>query len=828
MSENEDRFSGEEVDDALAAAKSAFEEKPGNGSAAGTAGDASDYSAKNITVLEGLSAVRKRPAMYIGSTGSMGLHHLVYEVVDNSIDEAMGGYCNHIEIAIHIDNSVTVEDNGRGIPTDWHEKENMPAAEVVMTILHAGGKFDKSSYKVSGGLHGVGVSCVNALSERLGLEIKRDGRVHRMEFARGETVVKLHEVGATERRGTKVTFKPDPQIFTELEYNFDTLSSRLRELSFLNPGVRIVIRDEREGGKVHDFHYEGGIVSFVEHLNRNKTPVHAPIYIEAEREDVAVQIAMQYNDGYDEKVYSFVNNINTTEGGTHLSGFKAALTRTINAYGTGANLFKDLKQGLSGDDVREGLAVVIACKVREPQFEGQTKTKLGNSEVKGIVESLVNEKLGEFLAENPAVSKRILLKSVDAARAREAARKARDLTRRKSALEFSGLPGKLADCQEKDPAASELFIVEGDSAGGSAKQGRDRRTQAILPLRGKVLNVEKARFDKMLGNAEIGTMITALGTGIGKDDFDITRLRYHKIIIMTDADVDGSHIRTLLLTFFFRQMPELVARGHLFIAKPPLYRVSKGKDIQYKKDDAELDEFLLAKACDDMVVRAGDATWTGDTLRDAMRRLVRYDRLVRLLARRGYERAVTESLLARGFLRRDDFLDRERVAGLAAHLAETGRRIGPVAQHPETSSWAFTVGAEMGGDVPIDAELVGLVEYQRLRDAHVALADVPAGPFALDDGKTQAAVADRFDLLHAVFDAGKRGLTIQRFKGLGEMNPEQLWETTLDVNNRVLLQVHVEDAVEADDIFTILMGDQVEPRRKFIEDNALAVVNLDI
>ncbi len=790
----------------------------------------SDYSEKSITVLEGLAAVRKRPAMYIGSTGSLGLHHLVFEVVDNSIDEAMAGVCDNIRVNIHIDNSVTVKDNGRGIPTGIHEKEGIPAAEVVMTKLHAGGKFDNKSYKVSGGLHGVGVSCVNALSKQLKLEIRRDGEVHRMEFARGATTTSLHVVGTTHKHGTIVTFKPDPEIFEELEYSFEILANRMRELSFLNPGLTITIKDERED-KERTFHYEGGIVSFVEYLNRNKNTVHSdPIFITGKRESVSVDIAMQYNDAYKEHIYSFVNNINTTEGGTHMSGFRSALTRTINSYGASAKLFKDVKNNLTGDDVREGLACVIACRVPNPQFEGQTKTKLGNSEVKGIVESLINEKLGEFLEENPAVAKKIVMKSVDASRAREAARRAKELTRRKSALEFSSLPGKLADCQEKDPALSELFIVEGNSAGGSAKQGRDRRTQAILPLRGKILNVEKARQDRMLSNIEIGTMIMALGCGIGTEDFDISKLRYHKIIIMTDADVDGSHIRTLLLTFFFRQMPELVERGHLYIAQPPLFRAGKGKTSTYIKAETDLDEFLLRKACEEIVVKSDDNQLTGAPLLQTMRLLRIYNKFMMSLKRRGFDARIIEFMLGQGITKRMDFTDREKVRQFADDLRKMGFNAGEVEERHEDSTFSFPVTHKTNGwerKVWIKAEVTESVEYRRLLEIHENLIGIGAGPFHVDDGKNPVTIQNMGDLLSAVLDVGKRGYTIQRFKGLGEMNPDQLWETTMTPDNRILQQVRVEDDVEADNIFTILMGDLVEPRRKFIEDNALEVANLD-
>ncbi len=794
------------------------------------AGEDGDYSAKNITVLEGLAAVRKRPAMYIGSTGSLGLHHLVYEVVDNSIDEAMAGVCDKIRVNIHIDNSVTVKDNGRGIPTEMHEKEGIPAAELVMTKLHAGGKFDNKTYKVSGGLHGVGVSCVNALSEYLKLEVRRNGEVHRMEFARGVTTKPLRLVGTTEKRGTVITFKPDPEIFEELEYSFDILANRLRELSFLNPGVEIVIKDERDNKK-KNFHYEGGIVSFVEYLNRNKNPHPDTIFISGEKDSVSVEIAMQYNDSYQEQIYSFVNNINTSEGGTHMSGFRSALTRTINSYASGANLFKDMKNNLTGDDVREGLTSVISCKVPSPQFEGQTKTKLGNSEVKGIVESLINEKLGEFLEENPAVAKKIVMKSVDAARAREAARKAKELTRRKSALEFSSLPGKLADCQEKDPALSEIFIVEGDSAGGSAKQGRDRRAQAILPLRGKILNVEKARQDRMLSNAEIGTMITALGCGIGREEFDVSKLRYHKIVIMTDADVDGSHIRTLLLTFFFRQMPELVERGHLYIAQPPLFRVGRGKQSQYIKNESELDEFLMKRACDEITVRSEGHEITGAALLQMMRLLRRYNNFIANLSRRGYARQIIEFMLAAGIRERSYFTDREKVDQLAVEIKHRGFNAGQVEERMEDATFSFPIMHKSNGwerQIWIKAEVVESVEYRRLVEIHERLSELGTGPWRVDDAKSTEAVDNVGGLLNVVLDVGKRGYSIQRFKGLGEMNPDQLWETTMNPENRILQQVRIEDDVEADGIFTILMGDQVEPRRKFIEDNALEVSNLDV
>jgi len=795
-------------------------------------GENEEYSADNIKVLKGLSAVRKRPAMYIGSTSSTGLHHLVYEVVDNSIDESLAGFCDNIIVTIHPDNSISVEDNGRGIPVDWHEKEQMSAAQVVMTVLHAGGKFDKNSYKVSGGLHGVGVSVVNALSEEVILEVRRDGKVYSQQYNRGKAITELIEKGTTKRTGTKTFFRPDPEIFTETIYNFDLLSKRLRELAFLNSGVKITIFDERTE-KNHVFLYEGGINSFVSHLNRNKKVLHPnPIYLNAERDGITAEISLQYNDGYQEQVFSFANNINTHEGGTHLSGFKSALTRSINAYAGANNLFKGLKANLSGDDIREGMTAVISVKIPEPQFEGQTKTKLGNSEVKGLVEAIVNENLGNFFEENPAISKKIIGKGIEAARAREAARKARDLTRRKSALEVSSLPGKLADCQEKDPALSELFIVEGDSAGGSAKQARDRRTQAILPLKGKILNVEKARFDKMLNNEEIRSMITAMGTGIGPEDFDISKLRYHKIVIMTDADIDGSHIRTLLLTFFYRQMKKVVEKGYLYIAQPPLFRIGKGKKGIYKKNVEEMNDHLLERACRKTVLKVNGATLGGDRLDSLIKNhLFPYVRYLDLLGRKGYSRDIIDVILKNKL--RDGTLLKEH--GKAAELSELFKQmdyeVSEILLNEEHNTYEFDVSQGKNGAMikrRIGISLLATVEYKNLLKLIEKYPEFDNPPFTIVSGEKEILVNNRLELLETILSIGKSGLNIQRYKGLGEMNPDQLWETTMDPEIRSLLQVRVDDAVYADSIFTILMGDEVEPRRNFIEENALSVNNLDI
>ena len=785
-----------------------------------------DYGAEQIKILEGLEAVRKRPAMYIGSTASAGLHHLVYEIVDNSIDEALAGYCDHVQVAINMDGSVTVVDNGRGIPTDMHPS-GRSAAEVVLTVLHAGGKFDNDSYKVSGGLHGVGVSVVNALSEKLELEIRRDNKIFRQTYVRGVPEEPLKSDGETKRRGTKITFFPDSEIFETTEFSFDILSQRLRELAFLNAGVRIFIKDERYE-KEHDFFYEGGIGSFVEYLNRNRTPVHPkPIFVKGERSGVEIEIAMQYNDSYDEKLFSFANNINTHEGGTHLIGFKAALTRTMNSYATANNLLKNVKVSISGEDLREGLTAVISVKIPQPQFEGQTKTKLGNSEVKGYVETLLNEKLATYLEENPQVAKKVLEKSIDAARAREAARKARDLTRRKGALEIGTLPGKLADCQEKDPALCELFLVEGDSAGGSAKQGRDRKYQAILPLKGKILNVEKARFDKMISSQEIRTLIAALGTGIGKDDFDIAKLRYHRIIVMTDADVDGSHILTLLLTFFFRQMLVLVERGHLYIAQPPLYKIKRGKKEQYLKNEAALQAYLLEEGTDNMTLTldSGERNLRGRQIIPLLKQVTDYKAIFDKVVRKGINEELLRMLIAVNA--RSSF---EELTDMVPFL----EKIKGITTDFEYQMNESRITLKLGNlRIQLDKHALDVLasyEYTLLFENHKKMRASLGSDTAVvsSEGKDLLATDSCEELLSFFLETAKKGLYIQRYKGLGEMNPEQLWETTMHQDNRLLLQVKIEDVVEAEEIFTVLMGDQVEPRRDFIEKNALNVSNLDI
>ena len=796
-----------------------------------TAGSPELYDASRIKVLEGLEAVRKRPAMYIGTTGPSGLHHLVYEVVDNSIDESQAGYCDRIEVRILIDNSICVIDNGRGIPVDMHESEGKPAAEVVMTMLHAGGKFDNDTYKVSGGLHGVGVSVVNALSESLDLEIWRDGNVYEIGFERGRTVKPFHQAGTTKRRGTRISFRPDPAIFEAVEFSFDALSQRLRELAFLNEGVTIVIEDERTENKRHEFNYKGGIGSFVEHLNRNRNSIHPkPIFIRGERDDVVAEIALQYNDAYNEIVFSFANSINTLEGGTHMSGFRSALTRTINNYAARAVSREQVT--LSGEDVREGLTAVISVKMKRPQFEGQTKTKLGNSEVKGIVEAIINEKLSAFFEEHPPVARKILEKGLEAMRAREAARKAKELTRRKGALDSGSLPGKLADCQETDPAKSELFVVEGDSAGGSAKQGRDRRTQAVLPLRGKILNVEKARFDKMLSSQEIRTIITALGTGIGEDDYEHARLRYHKVIIMTDADVDGSHIRTLLLTFFYRQMPQVIERGHLFIAQPPLYKIKKGRAETYLGNDDELNGYLMTNASQERVVKIPkqNGALEGNELRNVLENLVRYQFHLDHLEKRGFESGLIELLLERGIHEESTFESSEALESVRDAIEAAGFRTSDLLKDEEHGRFMLEVASRTRGHVggTVGWDLISSVEYRTLWGLTKLLNALRTPPFVIAQNGDETSVTTRGDLLRHLMDEGKKGLTIQRYKGLGEMNPGQLWETTMNPESRHLLQVTIADAVEANEIFTILMGDAVEPRRRFIEDNALDVRNLDI
>jgi len=787
------------------------------------------YDAKSIKVLGGLEAVRLRPAMYIGSTGEMGLHHLVWEVVDNSVDEAMAGYADEVNVTVHEDNSVTVVDNGRGIPVDMHATEKRPAAEVVLTVLHAGGKFDSDTYKVSGGLHGVGVSVVNALSDWLELEIQRDGAVWEQTYEKGKPTSKLKQTGKTRKTGTKVTFHPDASIFEKTVFSYDTLATRLREYAFLNKGLKITLNDERSE-KTAEFRFTGGIAEFVKHLNRGKATLHdSAIYMEGKKGNVEIEIALQYNDSYGENVFAFANTINTVDGGTHLSGFRSALTRTINNFASNAGMLKEQKDEVSitGDDVREGLVAVVSVRLPQPQFEGQTKGKL-NSDIKGDVEQLVNEKLGEWFDKHSTVARRIIGKCIDAARAREAARKARELTRRKSAMDSSGLPGKLADCQERDPARCELFVVEGESAGGSAKQGRDRKYQAILPLKGKILNVEKARYDKMLGHEEIRAIITALGTGIGKDDFDAGKLRYHKVILMTDADVDGSHIRTLLLTFFFRHMKELIDRGHIYIAQPPLYRVKRGKSERYIRDERDFARELMKRATEDHVVKGKEGvTLEGAGLTTFLLNVQEYAAVAAKLGRRLKEPRLVDVLAESGLEKKTDFEEKKPLEKLLKEIEKLKLKTeAEVTFDEEHSLYEISFGPPH--HQKINWALAASADYKRLRGLAKQIEDSNKPPFTVTRNGDKATKDKAQDVLNFVMEDAKRDFTITRFKGLGEMNPTQLWETTMNADTRTLLKVKLEDVVEAEKIFTTLMGENVEDRRKFIEENALDVVNLDI
>jgi DNA gyrase subunit B len=790
---------------------------------------AETYTASDIKVLEGLEAVRKRPAMYIGDTGAYGLHHLVYEVVDNSVDEALAGYCDSIKVILHSDGSCSVGDNGRGIPVDIHKESGKSAAEVVLTVLHAGGKFEHSAYKVSGGLHGVGVSVVNALSEWLELEIRRDGKVWTQRYEYGVPLGELTAGEKTTKHGTIVKFKPDAKIFEETTFSFDTLSNRLRELAFLNKGLKIVIEDERDE-RSHTFLYKGGIIEFIKHLNQNKTPVHPRVlFFEGKRDGIEVEVAIQYNDGYQESVFSFANNINTREGGTHLTGFRAALTGTIANYAKANGFLKSFKGDVSGDDVREGLTAVVSIRIPDPQFEGQTKSKLGNSEVKGLVQQIVNDRLSEAFEEDPTTARKIADKAVRAAQAREAARKARDLTR-KGGRDDEGLAAKLADCSEREPQFREIFLVEGDSAGGSAKQGRDRKIQAVLPLRGKIINAEKARYDKVLSHNEIRLLISALGTGIGPEEFDVSKLRYHKVVLMTDADVDGAHIRTLLLTFFFRHMVQVIEAGHLFIAQPPLFKVKKGKAERYLMSEREMEEFLLANWVEkaSLKVPGKTAPLKEQALLDALKRALEFRSLFGKFVRRGIPAPVLDALLRRKFRGTKRGVGDAEIVAAVKEVAE------------ELDGWSARAAGGENGDAAMihvsggepaafSPDLLKSPDYAQLLEAYGEIAALRKGPSVVIDGSgKETEVTTLPELLAVVMALAKEGATLQRYKGLGEMNPEQLWETTMNPETRTLLKVTMEDAVGADEMFTVLMGDAVEPRREFIEKNALDVINLDV